>query len=189
MPAGIARRQRPLFPQRPDPPFRPNALFSRELTAKIFTSISVIKHTYTRRVDTNSRRLNDPIMSTLTDRIRAAREKAGLSQTDVAKALRISPSAVNQWEHGFSKNIKLQHFFALARLLGQDPQWLATGKAHSRARETSSMPPAPDYPSPTSKERALLYYVRQMPNALQKVVLRFLKGLSNGYISHDQPGH
>lgn len=64
-------------------------------------------------------------MSTLTDRIRAAREKAGLSQTDVAKALGISASAVNQWEHGFSKNIKLQHFFALARLLGQDPQWLA----------------------------------------------------------------
>ncbi len=153
------------------------------------TLISVIKHTYARRVDTNSRRLNDLIMSTLTDRIRAAREKAGLSQTDVAKALGISASAVNQWEHGFSKNIKLQHFFALARLLGQDPQWLATGKTHPQGRQVSAMPPAPDYPSPTGDEKALLHYVRQMPNELQKVVLRCLKGLSNVYISRDQPGH
>ena len=73
-------------------------------------------------------------MNTLTDRIRAAREEAGLSQTDVARALRISASAVNQWEHGFSKNIKLPTFFALARLLGQDPHWLATGKALSGVR-------------------------------------------------------
>lgn len=189
MPAGIARLQRPLVPQRPDPPFRPKALFSRELMARIITLISVNKHTYTRRVDTNSRRLNDPIMSTLTNRIRAAREKAGLSQTDVAKALGISASAVNQWEHGFSKNIKLQHFFALARLLGQDPQWLATGKTHTQGRQVSAMTPAPDYPSPTGDEKALLHYVRQMPNALRKVVLRFLRGLSNVCTSHDQPGH
>ena len=85
-------------------------------------------------------------MNTLTDRIRAAREEAGLSQTDVARALRISASAVNQWEHGFSKNIKLPTFFALARLLGQDPHWLATGKALSGVRGTAAMPPAPDFP-------------------------------------------
>lgn len=139
-------------------------------------------------VDTNSRRFNDPLMNTLTDRIRAAREKAGLSQTDVARALRISPSAVNQWEHGFTKNIKLEHFFTLARLLGQDPQWLATGKTPHKPREVSAMPPAPDYPAPTGDEKALLHYVRQMPNSLQKVVLRFLRGLSNIYLSHDQTG-
>ncbi len=103
--------------------------------------------------------------------------------------LRISPSAVNQWEHGFTKNIKLEHFFTLARLLGQDPQWLATGKMPPQAREVSAMPPAPDYPSPTGDEKALLHYVRQMPNSLRKVVLRFLKGLSDVYLSHDQPGH
>ena len=61
-------------------------------------------------------------MNTLTDRIRAARKEAGLSQADVARALHISVSAVNQWEQGPIKNIKLRHFFALANLLGQDPQ-------------------------------------------------------------------
>ena len=91
-------------------------------------------------------------MNTLTDRIRTAREEAGLSQTDVARALRISASAVNQWEHGFSKNIKLPTFFALARLLGQDPHWLATGKALSGMRGSAAMPPAPDFPTPTGED-------------------------------------
>ena len=87
-------------------------------------------------------------MNTLTDRIQAARVEAGLSQTDVAKALRISASAVNQWEQGFTKNIKLEHFFALAKLLGQDPRWLATGKAPSRMREIAATPPGPEFSRP-----------------------------------------
>ncbi len=124
-------------------------------------------------------------MNTLTERIRAARVEAGLSQTDVAKALRISASAVNQWEQGFTKNIKLTHFFALAKLLGHDPRWLATGKAPSRLRGTAATTPAPDFPAPTSEERALLHYVRHMPNTLQKLVLRLLRELSNIY---DSPG-
>ena len=74
-------------------------------------------------------------MNNLTDRIRAARKQAGLTQADVARALRISVSAVNQWEQGLIKNIKLSHFFALANLLGQDPQWLATGKTFPLTRK------------------------------------------------------
>ena len=127
-------------------------------------------------------------MNTLTERIRAAREEAGLSQTDVARALRISASAVNQWEHGFSKNIKLPTFFALARLLGQDPHWLATGKALSRVRGTTAMPPAPDFPAPTGEERALLHYVRQLPTTLRRVLLRFVRRLCDVYVSFDKGG-
>ena len=125
-------------------------------------------------------------MNTLTDRIRAARQEAGLSQTDVARALRISASAVNQWEHGFSKNIKLPTFFALARLLGQDPHWLATGKALSGVRGTAAMPPAPDFPAPTGEERALLHYVRQLPTTLRSVMLRFVRGLCDVHVSFDK---
>ena len=126
-------------------------------------------------------------MNTLTDRIRAAREEAGLSQTDVARALRISASAVNQWEHGFSKNIKLPTFFALARLLGQDPHWLATGKALSGVRGTATMP-APDFPGPTGEERALLHYVRQLPTTLRRVLLQFVRRLCDVHVSFDKGG-
>ncbi len=110
-------------------------------------------------------------MNTLTERIRAAREEAGFSQPDVARALRISASAVNQWEHGFSKNIKLPTFFAL-----------------SRVRGTAAMPPAPDFPAPTGEERALLHDVRQLPTTLRRVLLQFVRGLCDVYVSFDKDG-
>ncbi|MCY4614519.1 MAG: helix-turn-helix domain-containing protein [Nitrospira sp.] len=127
-------------------------------------------------------------MKTLTERIQTARKQAGLSQADVAKALRISASAVNQWEQGFSKNIKLEHFFALASLLRQDPQWLATGTVFPYVRHTQATPPKLDDPPLTSEEKALLHQVRQMPSRLRKVLLRFLRGLSDVCVAPDKPG-
>lgn len=127
-------------------------------------------------------------MNTLTDRIRAAREQAGLSQADVAKALRISPSAVNQWGQGLTKNMKLNHFFALASLLRQNPRWLATGKVFPTVREPFVKSPTPDYPAVTSEERALLHQVRRLPSGLRKVVMKFLRGLNDIYVSPDKPG-
>lgn len=118
-------------------------------------------------------------MNKLTDRIRAARKEAGLSQAEVAKALRISASAVNQWEQGFSKSIKLEHFFALASLLRQDPQWLATGTVLPYLRRTQTRLPKLDDPPLTREEKALLHQIRQMPSRLRKVLLQFLKGLGD----------
>ena len=66
------------------------------------------------------RRVTILFMKTLTDRMPSRHRteapvvEAGLSQADVAKALHISASAVNQWERGLIKNMKLDHFFALA---------------------------------------------------------------------------
>ncbi|MYC27091.1 MAG: helix-turn-helix domain-containing protein [Nitrospira sp. SB0662_bin_26] len=114
-------------------------------------------------------------MNTLTERIRTARKEAGLSQADVAKALHISPSAVNQWEQGLTKNMKLNHFFALASLLGQEPRWLATGKIHSPGRESVAKSPKPDYGALTSEEKALLHQIRRMPSKLRRSLLQFLR--------------
>ena len=117
-------------------------------------------------------------MNTLTERIRAARQQAGLSQAEVAKSLRVSASAVNQWEQGLSKNIKLEHFFALAGLLRQDPQWLATGTVFPYTRRTQATPPKLDGPALTREEKALLHHVRRMPDRLRRPLLKFIKGLS-----------
>ncbi len=127
-------------------------------------------------------------MNKLTDRIRVARKQAGLSQADVAKALRLSSSAVSQWEQGLSKNIRLSHFFALARLLRQDPQWLATGQVFPRAREPVVMSPTPDSPSLTSEEKALLHQIRRLPGTLRKTLLKFLRALGDASVSPDKPG-
>ena len=127
-------------------------------------------------------------MNILADRIRTSREQAGLSQAEVAKSLRVSASAVNQWEQGLSKNIKLEHFFALASLLRQDPQWLATSTASPYVRYTQAMPPKLDDPPLTREEKALLHHVRQLPDTLRKVLLKFLKGLNDVSVSPDKPG-
>lgn len=129
-----------------------------------------------------------PAMNTLTERIRSAREEAGLSQADVAKALRISASAVNQWEQGLTKNMKLNNFFALANLLGQDPRWLATGKTLPRVREPAVMSPKSEYSSLTSEEKALLHYIRRLPVKLRKTLLKFIRGLGDTYDSPDHTG-
>ena len=127
-------------------------------------------------------------MSTLTERNQIARKQAGLSQADVAKALRISASAVNQWESGFSKNIKLEHFFALARLLRQDPQWLATGTVFPYVRRTQATPPKLDAPLLTHEEKAILHHIRRMPDTTRKGLLKFLRVLSDTCGSPDNPG-
>ena len=127
-------------------------------------------------------------MNSLPDRIRTAREEAGLSQADVAKALRISPSAVNQWEQGFCKSIKLEHFFALARLLRRDPQWLATGTVLPYPRRTQTRLTKLEDPPLTREEKALIHQVRRMPSRLRKVLLTFLRMLCDSYVSPDQTG-
>ncbi|MDE0404701.1 MAG: helix-turn-helix domain-containing protein [Nitrospira sp.] len=117
-------------------------------------------------------------MNTLPDRIRTARKEVGLSQADIAKALRISASAVNQWEQGSTKNMKLAHFFALANLLEKDPRWLATGYAPRWPGKLAQMQ-KPDQPPLTSEERALLHQMRRIPARLRKVLMLFLKGLGD----------
>ena len=126
-------------------------------------------------------------MNKLPDRIRTARKEAGLSQADIARTLHISPSAVNQWEQGFCKSIKLEHFFALASLLRQDPQWLATGTVLPYLRRTQTRLPKLDDTPLTRDEKALLHQIRQMPSSLRKGLLKFLRVLNDTYVSPDKP--
>ncbi len=128
-------------------------------------------------------------MNTLAERIRASRKKAGLSQADVAKSLRVSASAVNQWESGFSKNIKLEYFFALASLLQQDSQWLATGTVFPQLRRMQAEAPPPSAQAAVSlvgEEKALLHHFRLLPTKLRKRLLRFVKGLSDLSVFEDR---
>ena len=117
-------------------------------------------------------------METLAERIRSSRETIGLSQAEVAKSLRVSASAVNQWEQGLSKNLKLVHFFALAKLLRQDPQWLGTGTVFPCQRRTQTKPPSQP-PQPLSgEESALLHHFRRLPERPRRQLLKFLREFS-----------
>ena len=124
-------------------------------------------------------------MNNLTDRIRAARKQAGLTQADVARALRISVSAVNQWEQGLIKNIKLCHFFALANLLGQNPQWLATGKTFPLTHPALTSRLSDD-PALTNEEKILLHQVRRLDSTPRKMLIKFLRALDDASSGSDR---
>ena len=63
----------------------------------------------------------------LGDRLRRSRRAAKLTQAELGRAARISASAVSQLESGNSANLKPENLFAIARRLGKNPEWIATG--------------------------------------------------------------
>lgn len=73
---------------------------------------------------------------TLGERIAAAREMAGMNQSELAKAIGVTRSAIQQWESDQTKNLKLSNLFAVARVTGADIYWLGTDSApppHAKA--------------------------------------------------------
>ncbi len=66
-------------------------------------------------------------------RIRSARQAARLTQTDLAARLRVSRSAVAQWENASGSTPATAHFVGLAQVLGCTFEWLATGRGRRLA--------------------------------------------------------
>lgn len=64
--------------------------------------------------------------STLGERISVARERAGLSQEDVARSLAVNTSTLDNWE-GDSSEPRANKLSMLAGLLGVSPTWLLHG--------------------------------------------------------------
>lgn len=67
-------------------------------------------------------------MDTLGERIRYARERAGLDQAGLAKLVGVSKSAVNQWELGKTKNLRLDNLFKLERATGFAAMWIGVAE-------------------------------------------------------------
>ncbi len=64
----------------------------------------------------------------LKDRIKVARESAGLTQDQLAKRVGVSRPAVGMWEGGQTKTIEGENLVRTAYATGADPLWLATGE-------------------------------------------------------------
>lgn len=83
-----------------------------------------------------------PLMSSLLERLKlaAASKTPEVKQAAMARACGVSRAAVAGW---FAKeNFALQatHAFALAKLLGVDPEWLATGRGQMIPKPFSASP-------------------------------------------------
>lgn len=66
---------------------------------------------------------------TVADRLRAARAARGVSQSGLAKALKLSRGAVGQWEMDVTQP-NMKNLRAAAVILGVDVDWLASGRGN-----------------------------------------------------------
>ena len=69
---------------------------------------------------------------TIGDRIRIARERLGLTQSDVARELKVKPQTVQQWESG-QTSPRPKRIHKLAEVLKVSDVWLLTGQGPMRA--------------------------------------------------------
>lgn len=106
---------------------------------------------------------------TLSERLKVAREKAGLTQAQLARALGISQPSVHDLESGRTKDFRGSTLLKLAKVLRQSPQWLANGEG-----ELLPVPPL-EVKSPDEDE--LLTSYRKLSAVERKVVLRMVRAL------------
>jgi len=77
-------------------------------------------------------------VETMGDRIRLLRVARGLTQADLAKACKVTKSAVSQWEGGTVANVRLQTFLRLLEALGTDAAYLIWGAEREPQRPPES---------------------------------------------------
>jgi len=73
-------------------------------------------------------------MKSTTSRIRLARRAAGNTQAELARQLKVSRSAVAQWERADGSKPSAANLEKLALGLGCSFEWLATGRGNKNAR-------------------------------------------------------
>lgn len=95
----------------------------------------------------------------LPDRIRAARNRAGMSQRRLAYAVGVTPSAVAQWELGDTTPIH-EHLLAIAAATGCDAGQLFGIESAA--------------PDPDAELRALIDHWQRLPPDRRNLVLRMI---------------
>lgn len=109
------------------------------------------------------------------DRIREAREQAGISQTELARLLGVTRSACSQWESTGGTAPRRERLEQLAQLLGVSFEWLATGRGGNDATTFESRP-APNAELPPDQQELLNLY-RRLPARFRLAVLNLVRDL------------
>lgn len=109
------------------------------------------------------------------DRIKEAREQAGISQTELARLLGVTRSACSQWESSGGTAPRRERLEQLAQLLGVSFEWLATGRggggSHAFEAQAENNPELP----PDQQELLNLY--RRLPARFRLAVLNLVRDL------------
>jgi transcriptional regulator with XRE-family HTH domain len=113
-------------------------------------------------------------MNTIQERIKFARESAGLKKADLVRAVGVSAPTISDWESGKIKNIEGANLLKLANALKVTPEWLQTGKETRQRTEPTPMIAANDDPrlAQDSDEAMLLRIFREMTDEQRGDILK-----------------
>ena len=108
-------------------------------------------------------------MKSVRERIRAAMQRAGVTQGQVADACGVSGPAVNQWLTGKTKNVDPRYLADVAACTNASLSWLMTGKGDPgrRARD----------PLASAEERRLRDF-RRLPPKVRAEVARLVGAIA-----------
>jgi len=99
-------------------------------------------------------------MSTLAQRLRTARDAAGVTQRDLARRIGIRQQTISLIERGESEGTR--HLVAIANELGVEPDWLQTGQGPMHPQGFETLVDLTHLDDPTRRA------VRQLVSALEQ---------------------
>jgi transcriptional regulator with XRE-family HTH domain len=113
--------------------------------------------------------------ASLSDRIRQARVRAGLTKTELGRRVGVVTSAVVQWEHPEGTAPNATNLARIAQVTDVAFEWLATGRGPHRLKSGDG-PPAlePTAIAATLFEERLLQLARRLPIHRQHPLIEFL---------------
>jgi transcriptional regulator with XRE-family HTH domain len=123
------------------------------------------------------RPLAPPIPSTLSERVRTARRKAGLSQATLATRLGIRRAAVTQWEHPQGTQPSVANLRQAALELHVAFEWLATGRGPAHAAAPQETAFSAECIAQGADEELLLASYRSLSSRQREGLLAFLRTL------------
>jgi transcriptional regulator with XRE-family HTH domain len=151
--------------------------FSDFIRARIDPATMQQQRSTMKRKCTNKNSPANPSASSasLSDRIRHARARAGLTKTELGRRVGVCASAVVQWEHADGTAPNATNLARLAQVTDVAFEWLATGRGPHRVKSGDG-PPAlePAAIAVTLFEERLLQLARRLPSHRHDSLIEFL---------------
>jgi transcriptional regulator with XRE-family HTH domain len=120
--------------------------------------------------------------SALADRIRLARQRAGLSQAQLAEHASVTPSAVAQWENPRGTQPDLTHLVRVATAMDVSLDWLATGSGARPAKKSATPSESPavvlDVFAQNPTEETVLACMRAMRPRTRELLVSLVQELA-----------
>ena len=116
------------------------------------------------------------------ERIRRARRRAGLSQTELAALVGVRRSAVSDWGSANETLPSMQNLLSIAKACRVSLEWLGTGRGgiSPDPDALADVPAADAELVDVEEERVLLAGFRNLPRRSQQLVLDLVETLQSG---------